>query len=290
MLKPFFAVVFLAAPIALFAQPKVPYKEAHQNPAPIIAPDGKVVLTYRESQAMSSPSWLNEHPDVKHLLIGRKRLFSGDYQSAIWNFDRAGYFGDKLAQAMLAEMYWEGKGTSVDRVRAYALADVAAERMNDPFLLRIRETYWEGLTPAERAAVEQIADEILGRYSDEVTLLKLQQHWRNRKQYFMTKGSGRLIRGMIVYNHENGSVDDDYSPSAYYARKFWDVREYKTFKDDFTAAATRYGKVSVKFGGKTQTSRVSTKDKSFLDDIEVEDDGKDYVDDDEIAPTQPPSN
>lgn len=272
----FYALMLLAIiPVCAAAQAGGNSAPVRKDRGSIVTPDGDVVLTAPEAKAMASAAWLNEHPDVKHLLIGRKRLFAGDYESAIWNFDRAGYFGDKLAQAMLAEMYWDGKGTAVDRVKAYALADVAAERMNDPFLLGLRERYWDQLTTAERSAVAGIADEILARYSDAVTSAKLEQHWRSRKTYFATKGSGRINNAMMVFDHETGSQDTDIQPSAYYATKFWDVREYRTFKDKFTAAATRYGTVKVKFGGKTQSSRSSTEDKSFLDEIEIDDDGVD---------------
>ena len=220
-------------------------------------------LTRAEMEAMSTDAFLSSHLDLKYLLSGREHYMKGDFKRAYSDLDRAAFYGDKLAQAMLAEMLWDGKGVAADRVRAYAMADVAAERMSDPFLLRIREQYWDALTQDERRQVTQIAPDILQRYSEAHTVPRMEQHWRKTATPQRAKGYGRLLHKIIAYN-SNGGVVDDIRPDAFYAEKFWNSDEYRKFKDAYVEAAVRYGTVKVKFGGKAEDDSLNESDEQPL--------------------------
>ena len=216
---------------------------------------GEVILTRDEAEAMSTDAFMDTHLDIKYLLIGRDRLLRGDYAGALYALDRSGSHGDKLAQAMLAEMHWEGQGTKVDRVRAYALADVASERLNDPFLVGIRERYWTALTDAERAQVPAIAKEVLDRYGEENTNRRVAQHWRNSRDMARPVGAGRFLGFIELENYTDGTVSE-VRGEAFFAEKFWNLERYQEFKDKFVANASRYGTVKVRMGGLEQSSRV----------------------------------
>lgn len=240
--------------IGLLLLPVVPVQAQINEPTPIKL-QGEQLLSYREAQAMSLDTFLNSHLDIKYLLRGRKAYLAGNYKEAIPALERSSRYGEKLAQAMLAEMYWNGEGVPVNKARAYAMADVAAERMNQPFLISKREEYWAAMTPAEQQQAIAMSEEILGLYADKVTMPKMAQVLRNSKgERNRAKGYGRLLTRMIAFN-DDGSIEDDIRPDAFYAEKFWDPTEYQKFKDKYVAAATRYGNVTVRMGDKVQTSR-----------------------------------
>ena len=224
--------------------------EPRQDPSAIKA-KGEQLLTYREAQAMSTDTFLNSHLDLKYLLLGRKAYLAGDFKKAMQELDRSAYYGEKLAQAMIAEMYWNGEGVNADRARAYAMSDVAAERMTEPFLVSLRERYWDAMTARERSDAVGMSEEILARYSDKATFPRLEQMLRNSQDSHRVKGYGRMLTKMIAINAD-GSAEEDIWPDAFFAQKFWDPKEYVTFKDKYVGAAIRHGTVKVKFGGKQE--------------------------------------
>lgn len=238
----------------LLLLPVVPVQAQINEPTPIKL-QGEQLLSYREAQAMSLDTFLNSHLDIKYLVRGRKAYLAGNYKEAIPALERSSRYGEKLAQAMLAEMYWNGEGVPVNKARAYAMADVAAERMNQPFLISKREEYWAAMTPAEQQQAIAMSEEILGLYADKVTMPKMAQVLRNSKgSRHRAKGYGRLLTYVIAYNGD-GTIEEDIWPSAFFAQKFWEPKEYQKFKDKYVAAAVRYGNVTVRMGDKVQTSR-----------------------------------
>lgn len=81
-------------------------------------------------------------------------------------FVRAAEYGDKLSQHFLSLMYWNGDGVDRDPVQAYVWADLAAERGNNDELLRVRESMWRELTPAQQAQSREIGGGYYDRYGD----------------------------------------------------------------------------------------------------------------------------
>ncbi|HWS25001.1 MAG TPA: hypothetical protein VN259_00380, partial [Xanthomonadales bacterium] len=94
----------------------------------------------------TSEGFLQYHPDLRWRKIGLERYEQGKFDVALDAFVRSSRYADKGSQAMVAEMYWKGEGTDVDRARAYAWMDLAAERGYKDFLA-VREHYWASLNP-----------------------------------------------------------------------------------------------------------------------------------------------
>jgi hypothetical protein len=113
------------------------------------------------------------HPDLKHRIAAQALLEDGKVRAAIAEFESAASWGDKLSQAMLAEIYWEGAGVKVDRARAYAWMDLASERQFIAFVAK-REKYWAQLDAAEREAALAIGADVYAEFGDDRTLPRLQ--------------------------------------------------------------------------------------------------------------------
>src|SRR3546814_6686092 len=77
---------------------------------------------------MMTAGVLTGHPDVRWRHEALHSYSRHEYDIALDQFLRAARYGDKPAQAMLAEMYWKGTGVAQDRPRGYAWMDIAAER------------------------------------------------------------------------------------------------------------------------------------------------------------------
>ena len=84
------------------------------------------LIDTEDQKVMSSRSFLEAHPDMKYRTEGWLAYDEGRYEDARKLFTKAAGFGDKLSQAMLAEMAWKGIGQPVDRPLAYAWADISA--------------------------------------------------------------------------------------------------------------------------------------------------------------------
>jgi hypothetical protein len=120
------------------------------------------------------------HPDLKHRIAAQALLEDGKVRAAIAEFESAASWGDKLSQAMLAELYWEGAGVRQDRPRAYAWMDLAAERQFIAFVAK-REKYWAQLDAQEREAALAIGADVYAEFGDDKALPRLQSRlWRER--------------------------------------------------------------------------------------------------------------
>lgn len=105
--------------------------------------------------AVADVGYMHLHPDVEYRQLGLQSYRRGHHAVALDRFRRAGYFGDKPAQGLVAEMYWKGEGVAADRALAYVWMDLAAERGYRD-LVGLRERYWAALSAAERQrALEQ---------------------------------------------------------------------------------------------------------------------------------------
>ena len=112
------------------------------------------------------------HPDTHYRRLGFKSYSAGNAYEAVTYLTRAARYADKPSQLALALMYWEGDGVDRDRARAYAWADVAAER-GYPDFLAVRERYWSEMTPEEQAEARKVGAEVLAEYGDEVAKKRL---------------------------------------------------------------------------------------------------------------------
>ena len=144
-----------------------------ESQRPGVATDTPLQRALREQQAvMASKAFLEAHPDLKHRTEGFLRLEEGRTEDARKSFLEAALFADKPSQAVLAEMAWKGIGQPTDRPRAYAWADISAERGYPP-LVAIRESYWEQLSDEEKERAIEIGQSLMDEYGDEVAKARM---------------------------------------------------------------------------------------------------------------------
>ena len=190
--------------------------------------DGEEALIDREDQkVMSTVAFLDAHPDMKYRREGWLAYEAGDYPAAIGHFTEAARFGDKMSQAMLAEMAWKGQGQPVDRPLGYAWADLAAERGYRQFVV-LREQYWSQLAGQERERAIQVGQPLLPVYTDVVTQETMRKHLRKSRQYMI---SGRTNRGADVYLPGPGRQWIMIRGHDFYAEKFWNPEWYLEWTD-----------------------------------------------------------
>lgn len=207
-----------------------------------------------ESDLWQSPHFRRAHPDLKHRLLGQAELEDGRVKQAVVEFKEAATWGDKLSQAMLAEIYWQGEGVRMDRARAYAWMDLAAERNFVAFVAK-RERYWSELTPEEREQALVIGQELYASNGDDLALARLDQHivqerasTGSRTGYagsgnviLPTAGGGRVnIRSASGASGMVGSAGGRQIPlTAYYAPQYWHTESYLDWQSDQLELARR---------------------------------------------------
>ena len=166
------------------------------------------------------------HPDQRFRRLGLEAIERGEHEWALKYLRRAAHYADKPAQAMLAEYWFDGVGGEVDRARAYAWMDLAAERHYRLFLIK-REAYWEALTPAERERALAIGAELYARYGDAVAKPRLEQKLRLGSR--QSTGSRVGMRGALkVYTF--GPSGLEWQPD-YYAERHWKPEAYWAEQD-----------------------------------------------------------
>lgn len=197
-------------------------------------------LRAEEARLVMTSAFLADHPDLKWRKRGLEAYRAGRLREAHDAFVNAARYADKPAQAMLAEMYWEGEGMPRDRPRAYAWADLAAERAW-PDLLGKREHYWHQLSRRERERAIEVGLPLLREYGDDVAKPRMELILAQARRRITGSRVGHVgylnirmpanaafpmksgydIDGAHVY------ADRYYRPEAYYAwqEKTWRNRD-----------------------------------------------------------------
>ncbi len=194
------------------------------------------------------------HPDLVHRLEGQRHYEDGEYEQALTEFTQSANFGDKLAQAMIAEIHWEGHGVSVDRSLAYAWMDLAAERGFVAFVAK-RERYWQALGAAERVRALELGVSLYDAYGDQVALARMQGKLKRGLYGSLAARPGMGGgRGMVILPGSGGSVGvaagvPGAAPfvtggvqmefGAYYAREFWRLDQYVAWHAEHLDLARR---------------------------------------------------
>ncbi len=148
-----------------FAVPALAQVSAPAAPAPI------------PQAVLDSPGFLAHHPDIRNQQEGLARLQRGRNSAAMESFLRAARHADKLSQAMIARMYWQGVGVRADQASAYAWMDLAAERGYPP-LLAEREAMWAALDADQQGRAIEIGQALYAEYGDEVARPRMDQALR----------------------------------------------------------------------------------------------------------------
>lgn len=180
-----------------------------------------------EQRVLASDAFLNSHPDLEYRLAGWTAYQAGDFDAAAAHFKHAARYADKLSQAMLAEMYWNGQGVPVDRPLAYAWADLAAERGYVQFLA-VRERYWQALGADERAEAITRGQALLHEYGDAAAKPRMTSALYDARRDM----AGGMIRrnSMIKLPGPDGGWIS-VSGGDFYASRFWQPKLYQQWHD-----------------------------------------------------------
>ena len=165
-------------------------------------------------------------------------------------FQQAARWGDKLSQAMLAELYWQGEGVKQDRARAYAWMDLAAERGYKDFLA-VREHYWSELSPEEQKRALEIGQQVYADYGDEVAKPRLEKTINKGRRG--TTGSRTGFKGALTVLLPGNGNWISLDAEQYYSDKFWQPEQYFEWQDQLWQEPYR---------GRVEVGAVTTEDAS----------------------------
>ncbi len=164
----------------------------------------------RPPRAIEPAVWQNltfkrAHPDLTFRVSGQAHLEDRKYGLARADFTEAAHWSDKLSQAMLAEMHWDGIGIASDRARAYAWMDLAAERGFVPFVAK-RERYWAALDAQQRERALEIGRELYADYGDDVARPRLRSRLRKEARAMTGTRVGMPGAGRVILGTPGGAI------------------------------------------------------------------------------------
>jgi len=195
-----------------------------------------------DQQVMSTDAFLNAHPDIKHRRLGAIAFDEGRHDDARAEFLKAARYGDKMSQAMLAEMAWKGQGQPQDRPLGYAWADLAAERGYPQFVV-LREAYWEALPPDARVRAVEVGQPLLDEYADAVARPRIAKAMRDARRYMIAGRPNRNIQRIYVLGPYG--LWTQIRGHDFYAEKFWEPKAYEAWTDAVWTAPPPAEKVEV---------------------------------------------
>lgn len=176
----------------------------------------------------NSPTFISQHPDLLHRLRGLEAYNKLRYSEAFFNFKRAAKYADKPSQGMMAEMLWKGEGVPVDKIRAYAWIDIAAER-GYPTMVLSREKMWSLLSEEERKQAAIVGLELYKYYGDDVAKKRLENVLRRERNNIT--GSRLGFVGYVTITIDTPSGPQTVDGEFYYQDKFWKPAEYWKWQD-----------------------------------------------------------
>ncbi|MGH8158618.1 MAG: tetratricopeptide repeat protein [Rhodanobacter sp.] len=177
----------------------------------------------------------DSHPDQRYRNAGIVAYKHGDKALALSLYIKAASYADKVSQAMVAMMYWNGDGIGADRPRAYAWMDLAADRGYRDLLAQ-REQYWQLLSKAEREQALVVGREIYADYSDEQGLDRLRLKLSRGMLSVTGSHTGFLVNGVSwLGDGSTGSLKDFSGTPVDFNRMFdpmlWNPEQYARLKD-----------------------------------------------------------
>ena len=211
-----------------------------------------------EDPLLITAGFLEHHQNLKYRLLGLEAYNQKRYGTALQYFRRASFFADKPSQGMVAEMYWNGEGTPRDPVQAYVWMDLAAER-GYPGFVGLRETYWKGLTDAERARAVEVGQAVYARFGDAAAKPRYEHQLRIGKSQMTSSRTGFNRGVQIEIPGPSGSQAID--GSKFYDERYWNAKKYWAWQDKLWAKP-RIGKVSV---GEIENARPRSTDRGMTD-------------------------
>ncbi|HEU4814300.1 MAG TPA: hypothetical protein VFS99_08745 [Xanthomonadaceae bacterium] len=216
------ATLFFAWAAVLPAAEPESTPEPAREAAPADAPDARRV--------MNSAGFLLAHPDLRWRREGIAALGDGRAGEALTYFQRAARYADKASQAMVAEMLWTGTGVPVDRPRAYAWMDIAAERAYIPFVAK-REQYWNALSAAERTRALEVGRRLYEEHRDDVAKERLERELAKAKRKITGSRVGNVGNLQVMIPLAGGKVFTTISGERYYDDTYWEPDQYWAWQD-----------------------------------------------------------
>ncbi|MBS0591620.1 MAG: sel1 repeat family protein [Proteobacteria bacterium] len=110
-----------------------------------------------------------------HAYLGKK-----DDRAALEMFELASYWGNKTSQYNVGLMYWNGRGTPVDKLRAVAWLGIAAEQ-HDPLADKTLQSAYAQLSSDDRTRANAIWQELDEKYGDKATALRVNRRFTEQK-------------------------------------------------------------------------------------------------------------
>ncbi len=194
---------------------------------------------------MLTSGFLTAHPDIRWRREGSYSYNQEEYDIAMDQFLRAARHADKPSQAMIAEMYWEGRGVPQDRELGYIWMDLAAERMYPNFVIK-RERYWQLLDAAQRSRAVERGQPLLAEYGDAAAKPRLEKVLRQARRETTGSHAGFVNPGLKIVPMTGplAGTNVTISPEKYYAPEFWEPAAYFA-SQDAEWGAPRRGHVDV---------------------------------------------
>jgi hypothetical protein len=194
-------------------------------PMPLPAAETPPALT----EAAMNGGLLSAHPDLRWRSQAMGEYQAGRMVNAFAWFRRAARYADKPSQAMVAEMYWEGRGVARDRALGYAWMDLAAERGWRPFLIK-RERYWAALDEAERARALRLGEQIYAEFGDAAAKPRKEAVLARERRRATGSRTG-FVGALDVVVPGPGGVPLRIRGEDYYAEALWVPEKYWAWQD-----------------------------------------------------------
>lgn len=190
---------------------------------PAAEPTAPSPLSLQEHAVVSSAAYLKGHPDLRYRQLGMAAAEQRKFVDARRYYTLAARHADKLSQALMAELLWNGQGGPADRALGYAWMDLAAERGTEWLLLR-REAYWAALDEAERKRAVDEGQALYAEFADPVAKPRQEKEMR-RNMGEMTGSRTGALGSTVMQVRFNGQLVR-VLPEVYYAPRLWQPDAY----------------------------------------------------------------
>lgn len=189
-----------------------------------------------ETIVLQSHEFLVYHPDLRFRGLGMQARERGRYEEARNDFRNAARYGDKLSQAALADMLWNGQGGPADRALGYAWMDLAAERGTE-WLVVQRERFWEALSADERERAVREGRALYAEFGDPATTPRLQRELRAGSM--QQTGSRAGWNGAMRSQGRGDAGARVLQPEKHQLARYWDPVAYRQWQDEELARSGR---------------------------------------------------
>ncbi|MGH8234260.1 MAG: hypothetical protein ACREPU_08705 [Rhodanobacteraceae bacterium] len=141
-----------------------------------VATAGRFDSTHRETATDPTRNYL---PAKYYERLALDAMRRKDYRGALNAYQRAAYWGDKVAQYNLGEIYFHGMGDiTADPVRGVAWFGIAAEE-HEPDYDKALVSAYKTLSPADRKRADALFTELQAVYGDKLTLARATRVFEN---------------------------------------------------------------------------------------------------------------